>query len=618
MPVKIRCRGCEKVLNAPDKARGRVIKCPQCGTKLKVPGDQQSTSKRPAKTQTKARDSDDFLAGLDLSRVESEEEKVCPFCAAEMDPDAVICRACGMNIQTGTMDRREAKRRARRGPDPALFYKKAWTDSWEFLRSHWKLAMRTGIYWALFAVLVNMCSFMFVYSRTGPPKFFWICMTFLSALGLAGWYWFLTLKIIESTMDRDEKLLEYIHFDLFQSVALGLRAFMWPFVMYIPFYPVLVPLAFFLGVAAAIASGGGGTGVSIVFVLIALGLSVFPALVYPLALIHMTQRYTYKAWILWEMLIVAVKNLGASLYFWVVGLVLMLPVVLMVFVPMILLLGPESGGNLFFSPRVVGISQADVMAYNAAVNSALAKDQSAPDRPRQVDGWTEQAVAWCLNAIGEQPSPDGWLFRVLHVSVNLLLAFLLYIPAYLILAFPAVFMMKVNGLLGYYNREQLGLVNQIPENTPANFWVRVLAHLVDLCLWPFATLLVIKEKRALALGWVVNAIVFLMAMFLPESLAWMLPLVGVPMFVNYDYWMYFTVSEASATRTTIGKDAFGLVVNDLNNKQITMGKGSKRWLGRLVCGMTFGLGYLMVAFHPEKRGLHDLIAGTRCCWRGDR
>ena len=597
MPVKIRCRGCEKVLNAPDKARGRVIKCPNCQTKLKVPGG-QAKSPRPARKPK--RSDDDFLSGLDLTRIESEDEKVCPFCAAEMEPESAVCRSCGMNVETGVMDRREKKRRARRGPDPAKFYKAAWTESWEFMLKNWKLAVRTGAYWALFAILVNMCMFLIFFSSSGPPRFFWACMTLLSALGFLGWYWALTLKIIESTMNRDDKMLEYINFDIFETVALGLRAFLWPFVIYIPFYPVMLPLALVFSVGSAIAAGA-GIGAIIPFLLVGLALFAFPALVYPLGLVHMTQRYTYKAWILWEMLIVGVKNLAPALYFWFMALALLVPISLMVFVPLFLLLGADSGGNLFFSTRVVGITQADLMA-------------AEPPTP-EINGWTERAIAWGFELVDERPSADGWLFRLIAVGVNITLAFLLYFPAFMIVAFPAVFLMKVNGLLGYYNRERLGLVNQIPENTPANFWVRVLAYLIDLCLWPFATLLVIKVKRALIVGWLINAVCLVMLFFLPFTV---FLLVGLPLFISYGYWMYFTVSESSATRTTIGKDAFGLIVNDLDDKQIAMSKGTMRWFGRLACNLTLGLGYLIVAFHPEKRGLHDLVAGTRCCWKGDR
>jgi uncharacterized RDD family membrane protein YckC len=35
-----------------------------------------------------------------------------------------------------------------------------------------------------------------------------------------------------------------------------------------------------------------------------------------------------------------------------------------------------------------------------------------------------------------------------------------------------------------------------------------------------------------------------------------------------------------------------------------------RLVGYLVCGVTLGLGYLLVAFSAHKQGLHDLIAKT--------
>src|SRR5262245_36322270 len=123
MPVKIRCRGCDKTLSAPDKARGKVIQCPQCGQKLKVPaeeGQPQRAKVAKGAKQPSPMDSAEFIAGLDLSNLESGDERVCPFCAAEMKGEDPICRNCGMNTETGAMDAREAKKRARKGPDPSL------------------------------------------------------------------------------------------------------------------------------------------------------------------------------------------------------------------------------------------------------------------------------------------------------------------------------------------------------------------------------------------------------------------------------------------------------------------------------------------------------------------
>lgn len=548
MPVKIRCRGCEKVLSAPDKARGRVIQCPQCGTKLKVPAGEIKPRAAKAKSAApSAMDSAEFMANLDLSALESREERICPYCAAEMEPEQAVCRKCGMNIETGTMDPREAKRRARKGPDPALFYSKAWTDSWQFVKEHRKLALRTGWYMTFLAVLHTGCAFMVGWCDRGPPKFFWFMLSALSFLGICGWFWFLTYRVIEATMTKDEKLLERLDFDMFQVIALGLRLVLWPIVCLGPFV-VFLPLAIWF---------------------------------YPLATVHMTQKYTYKAWIGWEMLKVGLRNIGPALYYFVVGFVVSLPV-LLVAVPMQFVIGLNGAGNPFLGSNIRGVT--------SAIATAILK----------LTGDT-------------QPNPESFSFIIAMIPLNIIAAFLVLTPIFLVAALPAVFMMRVNGLLGYYNSERLGLVNFINPNTPATFWVRVLAHLIDLCLWPFASVLVVKEPMAVLVGWMVNAIILLIWWFVPL----LLPLGGLVWYA-YMFWMYFAVSESTTTRTTIGKDAFGLIVNDLNDKQLTLKKATIRVLGRFVCNLTLGCGYLLAAVPPQKRGLHDLIAGTRCCWRGDR
>ena len=582
MPVKIRCRGCEKVLSAPDKARGKVIQCPQCGTKLKVPGDDASAGKKPAKMKSKApaaaQDSSEFLARVDLSSLENDEEKICPYCAAEMDEEQVVCRKCGMNIETGAMDAREAKKRSRKGPDPALFYSKAWSDSFAFVKQHWGLALRTGWYMTFLYVLNTACVSMTLWCDRGPPIFFWSMLTLLTQLGIYGWFWFLTYKVIESTMTKDEKMLERIHFDFFAVIALGIRLLVWPMIVMLPVLPIAVLLAVILGVTTAAVSQNPAAA-AIPILLIFGPMFLFCAVLYPVATVHLTQKYTYKAWILWELLKISFKNVGPALYYFMVGFAVTLPVALIVGVPIVLLMGGIL--NPFLSPTV-----------NWATN-----------------GITD----WFLRLIGETPDPAGWLFMAIQQPLNLLAGFLLITPLFLALAFPMVFMMRVNGLLGHYNRERLGLVNHINPDTPANFWVRFLAYLVDMCLWPFASILVVKEPKAVIVAWLINAVMLITLFFLPvvfPFLFWMWPL--------YNFWMYFAVSESTTTRTTIGKDAFGLLVNDDQGKQLTLGKASVRVLGRLVCNMTGGLGYLIAAFHPQKKGLHDMIAKTQCCWRGDR
>src|SRR5207245_2925023 len=80
MAVKVRCPTCEKVLNAPDAARGKAVKCPGCETRIKVPagdspaGESGKSASRKSSAKAPARKADDsessaFLSRLDLDKV---------------------------------------------------------------------------------------------------------------------------------------------------------------------------------------------------------------------------------------------------------------------------------------------------------------------------------------------------------------------------------------------------------------------------------------------------------------------------------------------------------------------------------------------------------------------
>ena len=63
--------------------------------------------------------------------------------------------------------------------------------------------------------------------------------------------------------------------------------------------------------------------------------------------------------------------------------------------------------------------------------------------------------------------------------------------------------------------------------------------------------------------------------------------------------------------TTLGKKIFGLyVIDDQTGRAPSMGKAFLRLVGYIVNGFTFYIGFLMIAFTADKRGLHDMIAKT--------
>jgi uncharacterized RDD family membrane protein YckC len=44
--------------------------------------------------------------------------------------------------------------------------------------------------------------------------------------------------------------------------------------------------------------------------------------------------------------------------------------------------------------------------------------------------------------------------------------------------------------------------------------------------------------------------------------------------------------------------------------EIGYGRAFLRWVGYFIALLPFGLGLIMVLIHPQRRGLHDLWAGT--------
>lgn len=75
-------------------------------------------------------------------------------------------------------------------------------------------------------------------------------------------------------------------------------------------------------------------------------------------------------------------------------------------------------------------------------------------------------------------------------------------------------------------------------------------------------------------------------------------------------WLYYAKQESSPKQATIGKDALGIVVTDLEGKRISFTKATVRHFSKILSGLILLIGYIMAAFTEKKQGLHDMIAGT--------
>jgi uncharacterized RDD family membrane protein YckC len=113
------------------------------------------------------------------------------------------------------------------------------------------------------------------------------------------------------------------------------------------------------------------------------------------------------------------------------------------------------------------------------------------------------------------------------------------------------------------------------------FWIRTLACLID--------------------GLILGAAAF----FLRPRLGEMAPLITL-----VGDWLYWSLMESSGSQGTVGKIMCGLRVTDTQGQRISFGRATGRYLAKILSALTLFIGYLMVAWTRQKRGLHDFIAGT--------
>jgi len=82
---------------------------------------------------------------------------------------------------------------------------------------------------------------------------------------------------------------------------------------------------------------------------------------------------------------------------------------------------------------------------------------------------------------------------------------------------------------------------------------------------------------------------------------------GASLLIN---WLYFALQESSAKQATLGKQALGIYVTDTAGRRLSFMKATLRFFGKLLSGLTVGVGYVMAAFTARKQALHDFIADT--------
>jgi uncharacterized RDD family membrane protein YckC len=569
MPVKVQC-DCGAAINAPDAARGKVLKCKQCGSGVRVPGG-GPRKKKAAPRRGDVHD-EDFFARIDLHDGEDRNVNLCPKCASEVDDEDIECPNCGVNLETGVLSAKQKKKRRNKGPDPDEFFKVAWKDAVAFTKKNVKLGLRLCLAWSSFTMVALFAQFMaFEFCEKVPLQFFWGAIAFMGVCASFGSGVQLLLEILKVSREGKDEV-DRFEFDFFVGNALGLKILLWPLAI---LSPILIPV----GVVIAPLLGRGIITIDSSLYLplgIAGGvLYLLPVVCLPVAVSHLAATYTYKAYLPLEMLKRTWSNLKAVMFTWMLTFLVLTPGVAIVVL-----------SAVFYS----------------RLRTACA-----------------ELVAKIVEMCGSDPVEGGFMVALIGlVAIPTILWIALFIVSWLA-AFPTLIYMRVNARFAHYNSRNLGIGENRKGGQPAGFWPRYLAFELDLVL--LGSFLGIKEGMLFGMiklaEWVMDDSATevmdplsdgaLMQFFYVARALDLLISLG-----------YFTFTESGPGKGTLGMSTMDLIVVDQNGKSpIERGTAMTRAVGRLVSGLMCGFGFLMSIKDEEQRTLHDKMTKTNVVWFRD-
>lgn len=442
MPVRVRCPQCEKVVNAPDAARGKAVKCPECEARIPVPAageaapaptkgaptksaEGRSTAKpaasskpapkgSPAKSKS-AGDDDDFLAKLDLSRSEDQNTKVCPKCGQEVQEEDQECSNCGVDLQTGGLGKTARKARMK-GADPNDFYSKVWKDGWEFLLLNIGITVNSFLnVLILFAGSTTALGLALLFKKFDhlPSYLFFLVLGTLGALGIYGWFFSLSSKVIMFALEKQNKL-DRTSFEIFTAMATGVSWVIWSVVAAVPFLPIIAPVYLFTK----------DSGEAVNLALTGLVAAICVGVPVPCVIAHRAMPVNWMIWVSPLMWKIAFKSIGGVLYCWVVAFVTWLPVLLLIACEVFL-----AKGFLIGSLEAIGIKGTGLDTQTAAMNF---------------------------------PFSTASVGRVTAIFV-LLAALLLRVATLFVFTCWSMYMLRVVGLYTFYNKKRLDLISEVKE-----------------------------------------------------------------------------------------------------------------------------------------------------------
>jgi hypothetical protein len=440
---------------------------------VKVPGEKAAASggRKQAAAADDPEGGEDFLADLDLNRLEDRRARVCPKCGADVPEDEFECPKCFVDIRTGKLTEKRRRKLERKGPDPAEYYQTAWSDGWRYVQRNHMLAVRTFLYLALFWVPGFALLLLAVYFHKFPLKVFFSFLTLVSILAAPGWLWFLWLEVLQGTLDKKPKL-KRVGFDFFLNVSLGLKVIAWVAIFGLPIL--------------AIPAGAGGMLISndnaiVGGILIGLGCLLLLPLV-PLGLAHMVMPVTWPGWVSPYCVRTFFKVPGPVLYWVLFSLIAMLPFLI------------SSGVGGFVARQntedVINTVRLNAAIYSArdeikAMDEERNKGIATDSEPKEVDTphidrlhdmvfesamqrltkpeWGATMQRAKANADAGQVPSLGDMSDLAFPFTKLILPGVFLVLICATIASGILFCMRMNGLLVHYFKRNLDLITMARE-----------------------------------------------------------------------------------------------------------------------------------------------------------
>jgi uncharacterized RDD family membrane protein YckC len=145
------------------------------------------------------------------------------------------------------------------------------------------------------------------------------------------------------------------------------------------------------------------------------------------------------------------------------------------------------------------------------------------------------------------------------------------------------------------------------ESNNGGFWQRGVAFFIDkIILYFISLILFFMGILAMSLGFQSYGFVFSTETLTEVTGTFVISCYIMTILLNVMYFTYFH----GTTGQTLGKKALGLKVVQSTGEPMTLGIAFLRWVGYIISGLIFYLGFIWIAFDRKKQGWHDKIAGT--------